>query len=362
MHMKKGWKMVALSAALTGAVALVPMGASAHTIDHPLQKGTHGKDVNPVQKQLKKQDYYNGQVDGIYGKNTKNAVHQYQKDHGLATDGVYGSNTSNAMDQAKTKNKPSSHTSLLQQGSHGKAVKDIQTQLQHLHYYNGNIDSIFGPRTESATKALQSASHIAVDGIVGTNTKKALENHPVSANAVKHQSSQHTSKQKTKQQPTHKKVKQNNNQQTTTHHTHKKTNKTTTQHKQASQTQNHQASQTKATSTSNGDDNTSHKGSNNSNSGKSVSVEATAYSAHCSGCSGVTSQGIDLDKNPDKKVIAVDPDVIKPGSTVEVPGYGEAVAGDTGGDIKGNRIDIYKSDKDAANSYGRKNITVKVKN
>ena len=40
------------------------------------------------------------------------------------------------------------------------------------------------------------------------------------------------------------------------------------------------------------------------------------------------------------KMMAVDPKVIPLGSKVWVEGYGEAIAGDTGGAIKGNRIDI----------------------
>ena len=50
--------------------------------------------------------------------------------------------------------------------------------------------------------------------------------------------------------------------------------------------------------------------------------------------------GHDLTANPNMKMIAVDPKVIPLGSKVWVEGYGEAIAGDTGGAIKGNRIDI----------------------
>ena len=46
--------------------------------------------------------------------------------------------------------------------------------------------------------------------------------------------------------------------------------------------------------------------------------------------------GINLRANPNLKVIAVDPSVIPLGSKVWVEGYGYAVAGDTGGAIKGN--------------------------
>src|SRR5699024_10926063 len=68
--------------------------------------------------------------------------------------------------------------------------------------------------------------------------------------------------------------------------------------------------------------------------GKTISVTSTAYPAECDGCSGVTSTGVDLNANPDAKVIAVDPNVIPLGSKVYVEGYGYATAADTGGAIK----------------------------
>lgn len=98
------------------------------------------------------------------------------------------------------------------------------------------------------------------------------------------------------------------------------------------------------------------------NSGKQMTVVATAYSASCSGCSGVTATGINLNKNPNMKVISVDPSVIPLGSRVWVEGYGEAIAGDTGGAIKGNRIDLHMPSNAAANSWGRRNVTIKILN
>src|SRR5699024_1038926 len=89
---------------------------------------------------------------------------------------------------------------------------------------------------------------------------------------------------------------------------------------------------------------------NSEASGQSMTMEATAYTAKCDGCTGVTATGIDLNADSNKKVIAVDPSVIPLGSRVHVEGYGEAIAGDTGGDIKGNRIDVHLPTKDAA--YG----------
>jgi 3D (Asp-Asp-Asp) domain-containing protein len=87
---------------------------------------------------------------------------------------------------------------------------------------------------------------------------------------------------------------------------------------------------------------------------KEITVSASAYTAGCNGCSGITSTGINLKKNPGLKVIAVDPRVIPLGSKVYVEGYGYAIAGDTGGAIKGNKIDVSIPTKSAALKWGRK--------
>ncbi|MEL3961544.1 3D domain-containing protein [Lysinibacillus endophyticus] len=93
-----------------------------------------------------------------------------------------------------------------------------------------------------------------------------------------------------------------------------------------------------------------------------MTVTATAYTAYCEGCSGKTAIGIDLRANPNQKVIAVDPNVIPLGSKVWVEGYGEAVAGDTGGAIKGNKIDVFIPSYDQAMAWGRKTVKVKILN
>ncbi|MED2455046.1 3D domain-containing protein, partial [Bacillus thuringiensis] len=64
--------------------------------------------------------------------------------------------------------------------------------------------------------------------------------------------------------------------------------------------------------------------------------------------------------NTNMKVIAVDPKVIQLGSKVCVEGYGGAIAGDTGGAIKGNRIDVLVGSDGSANNWGRKSVKVKV--
>ncbi|BCB03769.1 3D domain-containing protein [Bacillus sp. KH172YL63] len=93
---------------------------------------------------------------------------------------------------------------------------------------------------------------------------------------------------------------------------------------------------------------------------KEVNVTATAYTAHCEGCIGITKTGVDLLENPDARVIAVDPAVIPLGSKVYIEGYGYARAEDTGGAIKGKRIDIYMEKEKDALQYGVRDVSVQI--
>jgi 3D (Asp-Asp-Asp) domain-containing protein/LysM repeat protein len=95
---------------------------------------------------------------------------------------------------------------------------------------------------------------------------------------------------------------------------------------------------------------------------KEITVKATAYTASCEGCSGITATGINIKANPNEKVIAVDPSVIPLGSKVYVEGFGEATAADTGGAIKGNRIDVFIPSEQAANNFGVKQLKVTILN
>ncbi|MFD1337372.1 ubiquitin-like domain-containing protein [Oceanobacillus iheyensis] len=95
-------------------------------------------------------------------------------------------------------------------------------------------------------------------------------------------------------------------------------------------------------------------------SGKTLTMKASAFTASCSGCSGVTATGINLSSNPNMKIIAVDPSVIPLGTKVHVEGYGEAIAGDTGGNIVGNRIDVHVPSRSDAYAWGVRTVKVTI--
>ena len=90
--------------------------------------------------------------------------------------------------------------------------------------------------------------------------------------------------------------------------------------------------------------------------GAALHVIATAYTAGCYGCSGITKSGVRAGHG----IIAVDPRFIPLGTRLFVPGYGRAIAGDTGGAIVGNRVDLGMNRVAEALNYGRRSVTVYV--
>ncbi|MBV8726308.1 MAG: DUF348 domain-containing protein [Candidatus Eremiobacteraeota bacterium] len=85
-----------------------------------------------------------------------------------------------------------------------------------------------------------------------------------------------------------------------------------------------------------------------------ISMMATAYTAQCGGCSGYTAIG----PRAGHGIVAVDPRVIPLGTRLYIPGYGPAIAGDTGGAIVGNRIDLGFNSLSDAMQFGRRPVTV----
>ena len=85
-----------------------------------------------------------------------------------------------------------------------------------------------------------------------------------------------------------------------------------------------------------------------------MTMEATAYLPTDGDGYGITATGIPATYG----VAAVDPSVIPLGSRLYVPGYGEAIAADTGGAIYGYRIDLCMEDYWQAMDFGRRTVTV----
>lgn len=88
--MKKSVRVIALSLLL---VSLLALSASASVVAW----GSRGSQVSLVQQKLKQYGYYDGAVDGVFGKETYNAVVWFQEKNGLKADGAVGPSTAAAL-------------------------------------------------------------------------------------------------------------------------------------------------------------------------------------------------------------------------------------------------------------------------
>jgi 3D (Asp-Asp-Asp) domain-containing protein len=83
--------------------------------------------------------------------------------------------------------------------------------------------------------------------------------------------------------------------------------------------------------------------------GRTITVSATGYALP-----GTTATGLPVGWG----VVAVDPSVIPLGTHMTIPGYGEAVAADTGGAVVGTTIDLWFPTVAQANAWGRRTVTI----
>ncbi|WP_096440124.1 peptidoglycan-binding protein [Alteribacter populi] len=268
--------------------------------DKLLDEGKEHAHVEELQELLTDKGFLDEDaINGAFDTTTREAVKEFQTESNILIDGIAGVQTIGAL-------------AILREGDEGEVVEALQDSLNELGYYDANIDGEFGSVTHDAVKEFQSEKDILVDGLAGPQTyatlHAALNDSESNGSTTSEKSSNESSK--------------NSNNQST--------------------------------------DRSSNDSSESSESETTMEMEATAYTAHCDGCSGITYTGQNLLENPDKKVVAVDPDVIPLGSKVEVEGYGTAIAGDIGGAIQGNRIDLHMATKDEAKSFGRQTVTVRV--
>ena len=140
-----------------------------------LEKGSTGSDVKDLQTKLKKLGYYDAYVDGDYGDTTVAAVKAFQKKYNLTADGIAGKETLKKLDSVYENANSAKDDGSLRMGDSGSAVKDLQTKLKKLGYYDGTVDSTFGSGTYAAVRAFQKKYNLTADGVAGSETLKKLD-------------------------------------------------------------------------------------------------------------------------------------------------------------------------------------------
>ncbi len=183
------------------------------------------------------------------------------------------------IDKAQTtvKTQPSENDGMIRVGMRGEEVKIVQRLLANMGFYVGEIDGIFGRGTLQAVKDFQTVSKLVPDGVVGKETLNTLKRSEAA-------------------------------------------------------------------------------GVSPSRYSRSLLMNASAYSRFDAGNSSYTCRGSLVRKG----IVAVDPNVIPLGTRLYIPGYGYAIADDTGGAIRGNNIDLAFDSHAEAIQFGRQRITVNI--
>ncbi|NJK52811.1 MAG: peptidoglycan-binding protein [Leptolyngbyaceae cyanobacterium SU_3_3] len=151
-----------------------------------LQEGDRGLEVGSLQRQLASQGCYSGEIDDVFGPQTRVAVVACQRKFGLDPDGMAGERTlaalaGNPVDQNffsqpfATTNLSDTTGAVLRQGSEGSAVSDLQERLTAAGFSTGTIDGIFGAQTDAAVRSFQRSRDLIPDGVVGDQVYQALD-------------------------------------------------------------------------------------------------------------------------------------------------------------------------------------------
>ena len=95
--MKKIKKVVIFTILGIGLICSIILWPKPNEVEALSKYGSRGSEVTQIQTKLKRWGYYNGNIDGIYGSQTLEAVKYFQRKNGLKVDGIAGEQTLKAM-------------------------------------------------------------------------------------------------------------------------------------------------------------------------------------------------------------------------------------------------------------------------
>ena len=169
-----------------------------------LRQGMKGDLVEALQEDLTALDFYSGTITGSYGNLTKEAVRQFQREHGLSSDGVAGPKplakikselgevsaedqgttaVGNQVTSETTQSKPAVDLDdveklntewTLRYSSRSGHVTRLQKALTALGYFTDKCDGHYGSKTEAAVIAYQKARGLTDDGVAGRATLRKI--------------------------------------------------------------------------------------------------------------------------------------------------------------------------------------------
>ena len=131
--------------------------------------GDRSDEIKAYQQLLFEKGYLTYEPDGIFGKQTQNAVRRFQEENGLVVDGCLGRSTIQLLKSGK------GDTFAFSVGMEGADVQRIQERLEHYGYLRGSqVTGYFGDKTKNAVKDFQQRNRLTADGEVGYDTIRVL--------------------------------------------------------------------------------------------------------------------------------------------------------------------------------------------
>ena len=143
-----------------------------------LVEGDMGEEVEEAQNRLAFYGYYDGEIDGKFDNEVKQAVIKFQRRNDLSADGKIGPKTWAILstDTGVKLSDPTQPIESMTLGCSGLNVEKVQIALKNNYYYNGEITGEFDSLTFKAVKNFQESAGLTADGIVGKRTWDALVN------------------------------------------------------------------------------------------------------------------------------------------------------------------------------------------
>ncbi|KAA0550142.1 cell wall lytic activity [Bacillus sp. BGMRC 2118] len=142
-------------------------------VNQTLRYGHKGLSVKEIQIELMALDFYSSKLDGVYGRQTQQAIKEFQFVNHLKVDGIAGPSTLKRLfTSIGTKTYHQFTSTKLLNGDKGEQVKQLQEKLNRLGYYSSTIDGKFGPLTKAAVQDYQKKYGLQEDGIANSTTLK----------------------------------------------------------------------------------------------------------------------------------------------------------------------------------------------
>ncbi|MGK7861558.1 peptidoglycan-binding domain-containing protein [Falsiroseomonas sp. E2-1-a4] len=167
---------LAFSLALGTQLALTP----AHSLAQPAQPLTYAQPLErdavvKVQEALRRAGAYTGAADGIWGPASRTALETFQQGRGLQATGEMNPATAatlgvNPAELLPAHSAPPATTEVLSE----QVVRNVQTRLRSLGFYEGGVDGIWGPATQTAIERFQQSRSLQVTGQLTPVTASAM--------------------------------------------------------------------------------------------------------------------------------------------------------------------------------------------